>query len=148
MNIEQVSKMTLDHTKDIEALKGSVKTAFNRLDSFDKVADSVHELAKNVAAMTSELRQANIKSSEDLKDIKHGQRRQGERLGQIEMDTKAQAIISEKILKRLEKVENDVDEIQSKGSRRWESIGDGIISKIICLVLGAMAMIVMYQIGI
>ena len=134
MNNEQIPGLMLEHTKEIEALKGSMKTAFNRLDNFDKVADSVHELAKNVAAMTSEVRQSNMKAAEDLNDIKQGQRRQGERLGQIEKDI-TQTQHNEKEISDLA---DKLDAVRMEPGEKWKYLVFALIGGLAAGVLGVL----------
>ena len=134
MNSAQISNLVLEHTKEIEALKGSMKTAFNRLDNFDKVADSVHELAKNVAAMTSEVRQSNMKAAEDLSDIKQGQRRQSERLGQIEKDI-TQIQRNEKEISDLA---DKLDAVRIEPGEKWKYLVFALIGGLAAGILGVL----------
>ena len=69
---------------------------------------------------------------------------QGERIGKLETSAETQSVISTKHQGRLEALENDVDYLKTKGSRRW----DGIIEKAACVIVGAIIMFVLYQFGL
>lgn len=68
---------------------------------------------------------------------------QGERVGALESVAGERKLVIDKLLKRTECLEADVKEIQTKGSRRW----DGVVEKVICVVIGAAIMAVMYNFG-
>ena len=122
MNQEQLSSMVLEHTKEIESLKGSLKTAFNRLNDIDKVAGGIHELSNNVGAMTLEIKHFTTRMDKELQEIKDkhlqeikdGQKNQGERIGNIE---KNKLEIEKKILER--------------GVRRWDGIIGSVVTALI-----------------
>jgi len=86
MNPDQMSSMVLEHTKKIEALKGSMKTAFNRLDKTDKLTEAVHTLAQSNTSLATEVKMMASKFDKAIDRIEAGQQRQGERLGNIEKD--------------------------------------------------------------
>ena len=51
-----MSARILEHTKEVAALRESLRSAHRRIDDLVKVADSMHELSKASAAMAIEVR--------------------------------------------------------------------------------------------
>lgn len=129
----EFEKTAIENSKQIAALWESVKSAHKRLDDNDKITAGIHELAKNVALIASEIKSLTVKLDESVARIERGQTAQGERIGKIE---KAMHTL-ERDEKTLEDHENRLDSIEKEPATAWKNLKWLIITGIASTVMGA-----------
>ena len=145
--------MTLEQTvqyilQDIVEIKTKQNTDHSRIEENKALVAPIHKLSANIEHLTAQLKGQNERIDK-LVDVSEGRLKgQGERIGKIESIAEKQTVIIQKLQKRIEVLEKDVDDIRTKGSKRLDGIIDGALGKIVCVVLGAILMFVFYQFGL
>ena len=119
MNEEQITKIVMEHTKEIAAVLGSAKSAHKRIAEIDKIAEGVHDLAKSVVEMATEIRLLTKQVDSSIKRIEEGQKAQGDRIGNIEKN----------MLARFEAIEKEP-------ATKWKNFTWLIIAGVVTAVLG------------
>ena len=145
MNVEQVVQ---EIQQEIVAIKTKQNNDHNRIEENKALGMEIHKVSVNLGHLTEQLKGQNERMDKLIDSYDARLKSQGERIGDIGTKvgglTKVQEVLNEKMLKRLDAVEKDVDEFKTKGSRRW----DGIVEKIIFLTVGAIIMFLLAQIGL
>ena len=112
--------------------------------AIQQMLQEMTRLATNFENLIVQFKASNERIDRMVDHDKVRAKSQGERMGKLELEATAQAVNIEKILKNLESIETDVNDLKTKGSKRW----DNIIEKVICVALGAIAMTILYRIGL
>jgi predicted nuclease with TOPRIM domain len=94
--LEQISKMAIEHSGEIAALKQRITTSEERIKENAALLTGIHQLAANVESLTSEVKRLGDK-------LDSGLREQGKRIGELETTTI-----------RLSNMENMVNSVYSR----------------------------------
>jgi len=129
---EQLAQVVLNHTKDIAAIKESVKSAHKRIDDNDRIIASIHELAKNVAAMAAEIKLLTDRFDKNIERIEQGQKTQGERIGEIERAIHQIESNEKTIIRHAEKLEA----MEKEPAQKWKDLGKQVLTLVIAAVVG------------
>ena len=141
MNIEQVVQGI---QQDIAVIKTKQNNDHLRIEENKTLGMEIHKLSANLKHLTEQLRGQNERMDKLINTYDTRLNTQGERIGTVEAHSNVQKVINDKVLKRLVNIENDVDELKTKGSRRW----DGIVEKVGYVIVGAVIMFILYQFGL
>jgi len=145
MNTEQTIQAILT---DIATIKARQKTDNDRIEEnkalIRPLTTQLERLATNFEHLATQVKGSNERIDKIVENAEVRQKGLGERTGRIEVAVEKQSVISEKLLQRMTAAEADIDEIKTKGSKRWE----GLIEKIICVVVGAAIMAILYRFGV
>ena len=93
---------------------------------------------------TKALEETNERMAKESDMMNERLKSHGERLGMVEKSSNTSTLLIEKLAKRVEDNEVDIKEIKLKGSKRW----DGMVEKIVCVIIGAVFMFIFYQVGL
>ena len=152
MNIEQVVQKV---QQDITAIQTKQNNDHVRIEENKNLAAQFHELNSNLKIQCAKIEHLTNqlegqKSSLDKLIGKYDTKLtgQGERVGSIERAYETLSVTLNKLQECVNNLETDVENLKSKGSKRWDSIIDGIIGKIIYVVVGATLMFFLYQFGL
>ena len=111
----------------------------------------MERLTTSIEHLIDQVKGSNERMGKMAEKIDESLRGQGERIGDHDTAIERLTVISEKLIKRMDSVESDVDELKTKGSRRLDSIKDGIIGKVICVGIGVIipiAFFILYRLGL
>ena len=141
MNLEQAIQ---DIQKDIAVIKTKQNNDHARLEETKALSSEIHKMSINIGNLTEQIKGQNERTDKLINDYNSRLQNQGVRIGAVEVQAKAQEVVSETVLKRLDAVEGDVDGLKTKGTKRW----DGVVEKIIFVVVGAGVMFVLSRLGL
>lgn len=133
MNLDQLSNMVLEHSKQMAALIESVKSSHVRHDNQEKIASSVHELARNIASIAAKIELLAEKMDKSIERIEYGQKVQGERIGAAERTILQVERTEKEILNLAEKL----DKLRMEPGQKWKSLVIYIIGFLLASALGA-----------
>lgn len=133
---EQISELTLKHASEIAALWQSAKSAHKRIDDNENIAAGIHELAKNVATMATEIKLLTERVDKNIERIEQEQKAQGGRVGNIE-----RAIMAiERSEKTIAKHEERLDAIEREPATKWKNfmwlVFAGVATAVIAYFMG------------
>ena len=152
MSPEEMSKDIQLINKKIAVIETKQKNDHGRIDEnkalIKPLITQLERLATNFEHLLTQVKGSNERMDKIVDNTETRLKGQGERLGEHDTAIEKLNVVSEKLLKRMDDVEGDVDELKTKGSKRWDGILDGIIGKVICVVLGAILMFILYQVGL
>lgn len=147
MNNEQIMQTVQTILQDIAAIKTRQKTDHDRIDEnkalIKPLTIQLERLATNFEHLATQVRGSNERIDKIVENTEVRQKSLGERTGKIEVVLAQQTTVSEKLLQRMAVVEADIEAIKTKGSKRL----DGIVEKVICVVIGAVIMAALYRFG-
>jgi uncharacterized membrane protein YjjP (DUF1212 family) len=129
---EQLSAIAIEHTKEIARLWESAKSAHKRIDENDQITAGIHELAKNVATMATEIKLLTDRMDKSIERIEQGQKTQGERIGNIERVLLA----IDRDEKTLEQHETRLDAIEKEPATAWKNLKWVIVVAIATAIVG------------
>ena len=144
MNIEDVAKTINEISQDMATIKAEQKHYSDNISALQPLAEQVVELNANLKNLVVQVRDANGSMTRMFESTDKRLTRHGERLGPLESGVEKLGLIIDKLTKRMDDSETDIREIKMKGSKRW----DGMVEKVVCVVVGAIAMFLLYQIGL
>jgi chromosome segregation ATPase len=116
MTAEQIANKLMEHTKEIAALWESSKSAHKRHDDNGAVITGIHELAKSVASMATEIRLLTERFDKSVERIERGQAAQGERIGKIEKSVSQ----IERNEKDIAKYTAKIEAIEKEPADKWK----------------------------
>ena len=152
MNQDQVIDTIQSMQKQIAVIETKQKNDHGRIDEnkalIKPLIVQLERLSTNFEHLITQVKGSNERMDKIVDNTENRLKSQGERVGSLETASETQRVIAEKLLKRMDDVETDVDELKTKGSKRWDGIWDGVIGKVICVVLGAILMFILYQVGL
>lgn len=132
----KVKELTLEHAREIAALWQSTKSAHKRIDDNENIAAGIHELAKNVAAMATEIKLLTERVDKNIERIEQEQKSQGGRVSDIEMTIMA----IERSEKTIAKHEERLDTIEKEPATKWKNfvwmVFAGIATAMIAYFMG------------
>jgi len=143
MTSEQMVQAIQDLKQENTMIKTKQNNDHTRIEEIKGLATQIHKLAASVEHLAEQTREQNVRIEKFIEAFDARLGKQGERIGSLETVAERRAVVLEKHQKRIEGLEKDVDELKTKGSRRW----DGAVEKVICVVIGAVIMTVLYSIG-
>jgi len=108
----------------------------------------LERLATNFEHLIVQVKGSNERMDKIVENTEVRLEDQGERISNLNSTTGKLSIITDKLIERMNDVEVDVDGLKTKGSKRLDYILDGIIGKVICVVLGAVLMAILYYFGV
>jgi DNA repair ATPase RecN len=108
----------------------------------------LERLATNFEHLIVQVKGSNERMDKIVENTEVRLEDQGERISKLNTITGKLSVITDKLIERMNDVEADVDRLKTKGSKRLDYILDGIIGKVICVVLGAVLMAILYYIGV
>ena len=133
---EQMAKMTHENSKEIAALRESTKSAHKRLNENDAMTAGIHDLAKSVAQMATEIRLLTERMDASIERIEQGQKAQGERIGSIEKMVSS----LDRNERKLADHEKRLDEIEKEPATKWKNftwlIIAGITTAVVAFLVG------------
>ena len=144
MNPEQMTQSIQEMMQEIAAIKTKQNNDHVRIEENKTLATQIHKVSVNLEHLTDQLKGQNERMDKLIDTYDARLKSQGERIGKLETIAETQSLILEKFQKRLETLENDVEEIKTKGAKRWE----GIVEKVIFFIVGAVLMFLAAQIGL
>ena len=127
MNMEQLSSMIHDHGTKIAIME-------TRQCDLEKITMSVHELARHVAAMTTEVKILAENTDKSIIEIKQGQKSQGERIGVIELSV----LQIQRNEKDIIQIADKLDVIRMEPANKWKSLLAQLIGLLIAASVGAL----------
>jgi len=152
VNPDQVASTIQSMQKQIAVIETKQKNDHGRIDEnkalIKPLIVQLERLSTNFEHLITQVKGSNERMDKIVDSTEGRLKSQGERIGALETSSETQRVIAEKLLKRMDDVEADVDELKTKGSKRWDGIWDGVIGKVICVVLGAILMFILYQVGL
>ena len=83
---EQFAQMTIQNANDISEIKAGITSINKRIDENDRLTNSIHELATNVAAMSIEIKMLTEKFDSSITRIENDMNKQSERIAAIEKE--------------------------------------------------------------
>ena len=123
--------------KDIAVIKIRQKTDNERIEEnkalIAPLTVQLERVATNFEHLAEQMKGSNERMDKIVESSEARLRNQGERIGLVE-----------KSLERLDAIESDVEELKTKGSKRF----DVIIEKVIYVVVGALVLAALYRIGL
>lgn len=133
---EQLSQQVNENGKEIARLWESTKSAHHRINANDEITAGIHDLAKSVAEMATEVRLLTQRMDDSIARIEKGQKAQGERIGVIEK----MVISLDRSEKKLEEHEKRLDDIEREPATKWKNftwlIIAGIATAIVAFLVG------------
>ena len=141
MNLEQTVQ---GMQQEIAVIKTKQNNDHARIEENKALGLEIHKVSVNLGHLTEQLRGQNERMDKLINTYDTRLNTQGERIGSVEAHAKVQEVVNGKVLKRLDDVECDVDELKTKGSRRW----DGVVEKVVFVIVGAILMFILYQFGL
>jgi len=152
VNQEQITQNIQMIQQKIAIIETKQKTDHGRIEEnkalIKPLITQLERLATNFEHLITQVKGSNERMDKIVENTENRLKSQGERAGKLEIAAESQSIISQKLLKRMDDVEADVDDLKTKGSKRLDGILDGIIGKVICVVLGAALMAFLHQVGL
>ena len=148
MTEDQMSQKIHSMMQVITEIKTKQNNDHLRIEENKSLGMQIHKVSINLENLTEQLKGQNERMDKLMDTYDTRLSRQGERVGKCEISLESQSVITEKLLKRMDDVEADVDDIKTRGSKRLDGILDGVIGKVICVVLGAILMFILYQFGL
>jgi len=152
MTPEQISKAIQEMNQKIAVIETKQKNDHGRIEEnktlIKPLTTQLERLATNFEHLITQVKGSNERMDKIVDNTEIRLKGQGERLGDHDTAIEKLTVISDKLLRRVDSVETDVDELKTKGSKRWDGILDGIIGKVICVVFGAILMFILYQFGL
>ena len=146
--MEQISQAVQSILQDVAAIKTRQKTDHDRIDEnkalIKPLTVQLERLATNFEHLATQVKGSNERIDKIVENTEVRQKSLGERTGKIEIAMAQQITISEKLLLRMAAVEQDMEAIKTKGSKRL----DGIVEKVVCVVIGAAVMAILYRFGL
>jgi ribosomal protein L1 len=132
MTAEQMANNIIELTKEVAALWESSKSAHKRLDENGGVVSSIHELAKSVATMATEIRLLTERFDKSVERIEKGQAAQGERIGIIEKSVLQIERNEKDIMKQAAKIEA----IEKEPADKWKKFTWIIVTGVAMAIVG------------
>ena len=129
--------------QDITVIKTKQNNDHARIEEIKGLATQIHKLAASVEYLAEQTKEQNARIEKFIAAFDARLTRQGERTGNLETVAEGRGVVLDKHQTRIENLEKDVDELKTKGSRRWE----GIVEKIAYVLIGAIAGAFLYFIG-
>ena len=86
MTQEQLTERIMDLSQQLAEAKASLKSAHHRLNNNDKITAGIHEIAASVQALALQVKLLTEKMDENIEDLQHSIKRQGERIGALEKE--------------------------------------------------------------
>lgn len=129
MNMEQD---LIELKAEIRALRESVKSAHHRIDSCDKIAESVNRLVTNLQVLTEQFKGLAEKMDTAVDRMEESQKSQGERIGRLEATLATFARIEERIAEN----EKRLEDIEKKPGDKWEKFSWLVFSSVVTGIIG------------
>lgn len=128
--------MVIEHTREIAALWESTKSSHKRIDNNERMIAGIHELAKSVSAMATEIKALTNRVDKSIERTEEGLKEQGARIGNME-----------KIINQIERNEKELQR-QAERLAAVEKAPADKWSKFVWLIVSAVvAAIMAYIIG-
>ena len=131
---EQVSKILLEHTGEIAALRADAKLAHKRIDETDRITASIHELAKNVATMAARVESLTERLDRSVDRIEQGQQSQGKRIGNIEKTVSQIERNEKELMRQAAKIEA----IEREPANKWKALVGQVTALVVAAAIGAL----------
>ena len=144
MNIEDIAKTINEISQDVATIKTEQKHYSENISALQPLAEQVVELNANLKNLVAQVRDANGSMAKMFESTDKRLTRHGERIGPLESGIEKHGLAIERLAKRMDDSEADIREIMMKGSKRW----DGIVEKVVCVIIGAVMMFLFYHIGL
>jgi chromosome segregation ATPase len=132
MENAEMTRQIMKNASDIAAVWESSKSAHKRLNENDRITAGIHELAKSVATIATEIKGLTAKLDESVERIENGQRAQGERLGRVEHAIAA----FEQNAKDIEDHEKRLNSIEKEPGQKWKDLVKQVIALIVAAAVG------------
>lgn len=136
---------------NINALMQEVAIIKAKQDLFDSslsVLKPLHGLVErlnaNIESLTAQMSSVNERMAKSVESSDAKLKDQGVRIGKAELDAAQHTLLLGKLSERMDGAETDIKEIKLKGSKRWEAV----VEKIGYIILCAVIMFLLYQIGL
>ncbi|MCL2215375.1 MAG: hypothetical protein FWB91_00010 [Defluviitaleaceae bacterium] len=147
MSPEQLAQDMQDLRLKVNTIETKQKNDHGRIEDnknlIRPLTTQLERLATNFENLIAQVKGSNERMDEIVKNTHSSLKDHGERLGGHDIALERQTVISDKLLKRMDAVEADVDELKTKGSKRWDGIMEGISGKIICMLLGGLGVLLL-----
>ena len=148
VSLESVAQSIQEMQMMIERIRANQENDHARIEEHKKLMEPISQLPVKFDNLAEQIKGQNQRSDKFYDSIK-GQlatqgTRHGERIGALEGNVSSQAAILEKLQKRSDGFDAFVDEQKTKGNK----LLGGIFEKIVCFIIGAVLMFVLYQFGL
>ena len=155
MDSQQMESRVGNLSQDVAIIKAKFESIEEDMSSFKHLPVLTAQLQGSIENLTAEIRTNNERITKSMEmtneriikeheSVNDRLTRHGERIGKTEKGGETNALLIEKMAARLDSLESDVKEIKMKPSKRW----DGMVEKVVCVVVGAIAMFLLYQLGL
>lgn len=133
MNEQQLMSFAMDTTKNIAALWESTKSAHHRINETDRITAGIHDLAKSIAEMATEIRLLTKRMDSSVERIEQEQKAQGGRISNIE-----KVILAIKHNKEeLAECERRIDAIEKEPASKWKTLVAQVTALMVTAAMGA-----------
>jgi ABC-type transporter Mla subunit MlaD len=137
MTEQQMHDLVIGVTKDLAALAESVKSAHQRIDENNQITSGIHDLAKNVGNLATQVKMLTEHFERSISRIENGQRDQGERIGQAERLMELTAALAGRLESTLTEASKRLEAIEKEPGAKWKTLTAQIISLVVAAIVGA-----------
>ena len=140
MTMEQMTQKVNDMEKELAVIRVKQNNDHTRIEENKVMSTQIHKCTSMLEHLTAQFSNQNEQWNRYISSFDQRMKEHGERIGDVELTVGKHTVVIPKITQRLDDTEASVDELKTKGSKRLEGIMDGVIVKVIFMVLGAALM--------